>query len=69
MEVLLQKSGSSDTIAKFRAAVKTLAKANDLPDYYVEFIQKEDMIIFRRRAQARDKQGSVAGLLKDSGIF
>ena len=70
MAVLFQKSGSSDTLAKFRAAVKTLAEANDLPDDSVEFNQKEDMVIFKRRARPKgDQEVSVAGLLKDSGIF
>jgi plasmid replication initiation protein len=59
--VLHKKSGSSDVVRKFRAAVKALAEADELPDYRVTFDGQSDKVTFYSR-------GSMGGLaaLKDA---
>ncbi|WP_429554224.1 replication initiator protein A [Paraburkholderia sp. MM5477-R1] len=51
LAVLHEKSGSTDTLRKFRAAIKALAKSNELPDYRVVFDTASDTVTFYARAQ------------------
>lgn len=51
LAVLHEKSGSTDTRRKFRAAIKALAGANMLPDYRVVFDVVSDAATFYARAQ------------------
>ena len=46
---LHEKSGSTDTVRKLRAALKVLAKADQLPDYSVTLEEAHDVVIFKRR--------------------
>ena len=46
---LHEKSGSTDTVRKLRAALKLLAKADQLPDYSVTLEDAHDVVIFKRR--------------------
>jgi plasmid replication initiation protein len=46
---LHEKSGSTDTVRKLRAALKVLAEADQLPDYSVTFEDAHDVVIFRKR--------------------
>ena len=46
---LHEKSGSTDTVRKLRAALKVLAEADQLPDYSVTLEEAHDVVIFKRR--------------------
>jgi plasmid replication initiation protein len=46
---LHEKSGSTDTVRKLRAALKLLAEADQLPDYSVKFDELHDTVIFSKR--------------------
>jgi plasmid replication initiation protein len=46
---LHEKSGSMDTVRKLRAALKVLAKADQLPDYSVTVEEAHDVVIFKKR--------------------
>lgn len=50
LTVLHEKSGSTAPLRNFRVAIKTLAVANDLPDYRVTFDQGTDAVTFYARA-------------------
>lgn len=50
LETLHAKSGSTDTLRKFRAAIKALAESNELPDYRVVFDAEGDAVTFYARA-------------------
>lgn len=60
--VLHEKSGSTDTLRKFRAAIKALAASNDLPDYRAVFDAESDAVTFYARAQ-KGAQAQIADLL------
>ncbi len=47
VKTLHEKSGSTDNLPKFRATVKVLAEADDLPDYKVSVA--DDLVTFLRR--------------------
>jgi len=49
LRALYEKSGSADTLRKFRAAIKALAEANALPDYRLAFDQEDDAVTFYSR--------------------
>ncbi len=49
VKTLHEKSGSTDTVRKFRAAVKVLSDGDDLPDYKVTHDQATDLVIFLKR--------------------
>lgn len=68
LAVLHEKSGSTDNLRKFRAAVKTLATSNHLPDYRVAFDTERDMVTFYSRAPKgamAEITATLAGLRKD----
>ncbi|MGF6858181.1 replication initiator protein A [Paraburkholderia sp. CI3] len=68
LAVLHEKSGSTDTLRKFRASIKTLAKSDELPDYRVTFDTASDTVTFYARAQKGAKTqitDLLAGLSKD----
>lgn len=46
---LHEKSGSTDTVRKLRAALKVLAEADQLPDYSVTLEEAHDVVIFKKR--------------------
>ena len=49
MELLHKKSGSTDLLKRFRAAVKRIASANTLPDYWLEYTQIKDQMTFHTK--------------------
>ena len=49
VETLHEKSGSTDTIRKLRAVLKSLADVDDLPDYSVTIDPTTDVVTFRKR--------------------
>lgn len=50
LALLHKKSGSTDTLRKFRASIKSLTNANKLPDYRVAFDLTNDRVTFYARA-------------------
>ncbi|WP_345812568.1 replication initiator protein A [Paraburkholderia sp. PREW-6R] len=68
LAVLHEKSGSTDNLRKFRAAVKTLATSNHLPDYRLAFDTERDMVTFYSRAPKgamAEITTTLVGLRKD----
>lgn len=49
VETLHEKSGSTDTIRKLRAVLKSLADVDDLPDYSVTIDPTTDVVTFSKR--------------------
>lgn len=49
LELLLKKSGASTSLREFRRSIKSLAKSDELPDYFVRYDEKKDQVIFRNR--------------------
>ena len=46
MELLYKKSGSSDLLKRFRAAIKRLVLADGLPDYRLKYDSETDQVTF-----------------------
>jgi len=46
LEVLYKKSGSNSPLKRFRLEVKNIAKADNLPDYWVRYDAKADQVMF-----------------------
>jgi len=63
LKVLHEKSGSTDTLRNFRGAVKTLAKTDELPDYFVSFNKQDDSVTFYSRSPKGNK-AKMADLMK-----
>ena len=49
LDLLHRKTGSTATLRKFKQLFKELAESNELPDYFVQFDIKKDMVIFKNR--------------------
>lgn len=64
LTVLHEKSGSTDTLRKFRAAIKALAESNELPDYRVGFDAQGDAVTFYARA-SKGAKAQIKDLLGD----
>ncbi|WP_433704104.1 replication initiator protein A [Paraburkholderia sacchari] len=66
LAVLHEKSGSTDTLRKFRAAIKALALADELPDYRVVIDAEGDAATFysRGRKGARAQIANLLAVLK-----
>jgi plasmid replication initiation protein len=62
LKALHEKSGSTDTLRKFRAAIKALADANELPDYRFTFDEAADAVTFYARAP-KGAKAQVADLI------
>ena len=52
LESLHQKTGATMVITRFRFAINSLAKANVLPDYMIEYDRKSDMVTFVNRDES-----------------
>ena len=63
LKSLYEKSGSADTLRKFRAAIKVLAEANALPDYRLAFDQDGDAVTFYSRG-GKGGKAQVTDLMK-----
>jgi plasmid replication initiation protein len=46
LEVLYKKSGSNSPLKRFRLEVKNIAKADNLPDYWVRYEASTDQVMF-----------------------
>lgn len=75
LPLLLKKTGSQSPEKRFRQMIKELAESNHLPDYFVEFDVKSDIVHFRNRgtmksvvASSADEPEPWAGHL-DSDVF
>lgn len=49
LELLHRKTGATMVFKNFRIAINSLAQANVLPDYYIEYDRKSDMVTFINR--------------------
>ena len=67
LRVLHEKSGSADVLRKFRAAVRELAKIDDLPDYRVIFDADADSVFFYARTPKGTK-AQIKDLVKRLGM-
>jgi len=56
LKVLHKKSGSTDTLRKFRAAIRSLAESDELPDYALFYDAKRDQV----RVYPRNPKGMAA---------
>lgn len=55
LELLHLKSGSQSRLNRFRSDVRLLAKENRLPEYYVAYFSKRDMVVFYGRSPKGNK--------------
>ena len=60
VEVLLKKSGSKSSDKEFRRAVRNLAASDHLPDYFVQFDPKVDMVTFVNRGTMKASLAAAA---------
>lgn len=65
LKTLYEKSGSADTLRKFRAAIKVLAEANALPDYRLTFEQEGDTVTFYSRG-SKGSRAQMTDLIKSN---
>lgn len=65
LKTLYEKSGSADTLRKFRAAIKVLAEANALPDYRLTFEQEDDAVTFYSRG-SKGSRAQMIDLIKSN---
>ena len=49
LDILHKKTGSCAILRKFRLNIKSLSESNELPDYFVQFDPKTDIVIFKNR--------------------
>lgn len=52
LELLHKKTGTTDVIRNFRAAINSLCQADVLPDYAIEYDRQNDMVTFINRDEA-----------------
>lgn len=67
LRALHEKSGSADTLRKFRAAIKVLAEANALPDYRLVFEQEGDAVTFYPRG-GKGSRAQITDLMNSSPL-
>jgi len=64
LDLLHKKSGSTAPLPKFRMNIKSLVASNDLPDYFIQYDDKKDMVIFNNRNIKSLLKGLVNGISK-----
>jgi len=64
LDLLHKKSGSTAPLPKFRMNIKSLSNSNDLPDYFIQYDDKKDMVIFNNRNIKSLLKGLVNGISK-----
>jgi len=64
LDLLHKKSGSTAPLPKFRMNIKSLVASNDLPDYFSQYDDKKDMVIFNNRNIKSLLKGLVNGISK-----
>jgi len=64
LDLLHKKSGSTAPLPKFRMNIKSLSNSNDLPDYFIQYDDKKDMVIFNTRNIKSLLKGLVNGISK-----
>lgn len=58
LSTLHEKSGSADKRFRFRAAIKELVEADNLPDYLIRFNADTDSLTFRPRSERKPRKGA-----------
>lgn len=71
LDLLRKKSGTTRDLRRFRADIKSLAVSDDLPDYAIQYDDKNDMVIFTNRndevkakAQMKKMRNATKGIVK-----
>jgi len=64
LDLLHKKSGSTAPLPKFRMNIKSLSNSNDLPDYFIQYDDKKDMVIFNNRNIKSLLKGILNGISK-----
>jgi len=64
LDLLHKKSGSTAPLPKFRMNIKSLVASNDLPDYFIQYNDTRDMVIFNNRNIKSLLKGLVNGISK-----
>ncbi len=49
LDLLHKKTGVTDVLRNFRVAIRSLAESNELPDYFVQYDSKKDIVTFKNR--------------------
>jgi plasmid replication initiation protein len=70
MASLHEKSGSTDTLRKFRAAIKALIELKTLPDYRIAYDTVTDMVTFYARGEkgGRAQLTDLLGQLRQTSL-
>jgi len=59
LELLHKKSGSGGTLKEFRRKIKSIAQTDHLPNYFMVYVRKQDMVTFyARTGKGRLKQAN-----------
>lgn len=66
LKTLHHRSGSTASMKVFRAAIKSLAESNQLPDYCVELDAKKNQVIFSRRVDLKVLANEIKSEAKQS---
>lgn len=64
LETLHEKTGATMVMTKFRFAINSLAKANVLPDYKIEYDRKQDMLTFINRGEYSQNESNRNNIQK-----
>jgi len=64
LDLLHKKSGSTSNLREFKRSIKSLVASNDLPDYFIQYDEKKDMVIFTNRNIKSLLKGLVNGISK-----
>ena len=58
LDLLHKKTGTTDVLRNFRSAINSLATANVLPDYSIEYDRKSNMVTFINRDESVHNLGN-----------
>jgi len=64
LSTLHKKSGSTSNIRLFKQSIKSLVLSNDLPDYFIRYDDKKDIVIFNNKNIKSLLKGLVNGISK-----
>ena len=62
LELLHKKTGTTDVLRNFRSAINSLATANVLPDYSIEYDRKSNMVTFINRDESAHNEDNKKAL-------
>lgn len=66
LAVLLNKTGSTDTLSKFRAVIKALVQSGELTEYLIQYCRKSDNVTFYQLG-IRGAEAQMRDILKNGG--